>query len=375
MLTARRIGSLALAATLALAAPAFAQDQRSLADVKAELTTLNGQIQQLRDELVRTGAAGGLPGQAATALTRLDQLEAELRFLTDRVDVLTNDVIRITDDASNRVVKQAVARAVHGRAGWDRRRRAQPRDARSCDRPQRSPARSGRRGLSADRDPRTCGDRDRHRRRRARAVPGGPPAAPRRHRGLAPVAGADRRQRGCRRGRDPARGAVREPGRRPHRRAGQLAARGGRARRPRDRVRSPVAVPGFERRPGAAPLGGRPTRPRPAAAAPPASDSPRRRRFADLPWARRGRASWSVSARPARLVEAPPESAVRSRSIRVPSAAGARRSDASTRRRRAARTRATIRLDSAAARCHHQRPSRRGGLQRRVRHGGLQRDT
>ena len=105
--TARRMGTLVLAAALALAAaqtaPALAQDRRTLADVKAELTVLNGQIQQLRDELVRTGAAGGLPGQAATALTRLDQLEAELRFLTDRVDVLTNDVIRITDDASNRV--------------------------------------------------------------------------------------------------------------------------------------------------------------------------------------------------------------------------------------------------------------------------------
>ena len=131
---------------------------------------------------------------------------------------------RLTDHA----VKQAVAGPVHGRAGWNRRRRAQPRDPRSGDRPQRAPARSGRRGLSADRDPRTCGDRDRHRRRRARAVPGGSPAAPRRHRGLTPVAGADRRQRGCRRGRDPARSAVREPGRRPHRRAGQLAARGGR---------------------------------------------------------------------------------------------------------------------------------------------------
>ena len=39
----------------------------------------------------------------ATALTRLDQLEAELRRLTDRVDVLTNDVRRIVDDATNRV--------------------------------------------------------------------------------------------------------------------------------------------------------------------------------------------------------------------------------------------------------------------------------
>ena len=58
----------------------------------AELDVLDGQIEQLRDELVRSGAGGGLPTDPATALTRLDQLEAELRRLTDRVDVLTNDV-------------------------------------------------------------------------------------------------------------------------------------------------------------------------------------------------------------------------------------------------------------------------------------------
>ena len=52
---------------------------------------------------MRSGAVGGLPTDPATALTRLDQLEAELRRLTDRVDVLTNDVTRITADATNHV--------------------------------------------------------------------------------------------------------------------------------------------------------------------------------------------------------------------------------------------------------------------------------
>lgn len=99
-----RMFALVLAGVLTLAAPAFAQGgKQSLADIKAELTTLSGQIEQLRNELVRTGASGGLPTEAASALTRVDQLEAELRRLTDKVDVLTNDVIRITADASNRV--------------------------------------------------------------------------------------------------------------------------------------------------------------------------------------------------------------------------------------------------------------------------------
>lgn len=96
----RALGVVALAAALALSAPAGAQ---TLADIKAELTVLNGQVEQLRNELVRSGSTGGLPVDPASALTRLDQLEAELRRLTDRVDVLTNDVIRITEDASNRV--------------------------------------------------------------------------------------------------------------------------------------------------------------------------------------------------------------------------------------------------------------------------------
>lgn len=76
---------------------------QTVADIRAELRVLDGQIQQLRDELVQRGAAGGLPTDPATALTRLDQLEAELRRLTDRVEVLTNDIGRIVEDASNRV--------------------------------------------------------------------------------------------------------------------------------------------------------------------------------------------------------------------------------------------------------------------------------
>lgn len=95
-------------ATFATAAMIFAlagagHAQTTIADVKAELGVLDSQIEQLRNEIVRTGAARGLPTDPATALTRLDQLQAELRSLTDRVDVLSNDVRRIVDDASNRI--------------------------------------------------------------------------------------------------------------------------------------------------------------------------------------------------------------------------------------------------------------------------------
>lgn len=93
------IGALMLAWGLAL--PGHAAE--SVADVKAQLTVLNDQIGQLREELVRRGSASGLPAEPASALTRLDQLEAELKRLTDRVDVLSNDIQRIVADASNRV--------------------------------------------------------------------------------------------------------------------------------------------------------------------------------------------------------------------------------------------------------------------------------
>ena len=90
-----RLTLLAVCATIAIAVAGPAPAAESVADIRAELDILNGQIQQIRDELVRTGPARGLPSQPASALTRLDQLEAELRGLTDRVDVLTNDIDRI----------------------------------------------------------------------------------------------------------------------------------------------------------------------------------------------------------------------------------------------------------------------------------------
>jgi tol-pal system protein YbgF len=92
-----------LALALAAAAVPAAAQQSSLADVKAELSLLDDQIEQLRAQLVKQGPTRGLPSAPATALTRLDQLEAELRALTDRVDVLTNDVRRIVADATNHV--------------------------------------------------------------------------------------------------------------------------------------------------------------------------------------------------------------------------------------------------------------------------------
>lgn len=90
------------AAALAQSQPASPAGQPTLGDVRADLDVLNRQIAELRAALVASGPGRGLPTASATALTRLDQLEAELRRLTNRVEVLTNDVQRIVGDASNR---------------------------------------------------------------------------------------------------------------------------------------------------------------------------------------------------------------------------------------------------------------------------------
>jgi tol-pal system protein YbgF len=98
-----RILCIALVSGLLGLGPAQAQSGRTVADLRAELSVLSAQVQQLRDQLVQRGAAGGLPGNPADALTRLDQLEVELRRVTDRVEVLTNDLNRIVEEASNKV--------------------------------------------------------------------------------------------------------------------------------------------------------------------------------------------------------------------------------------------------------------------------------
>jgi tol-pal system protein YbgF len=98
-----RILCIAAAVGLLGLGPAQAQSGQTVADLRAELSVLSAQVQQLRDQLVQRGAAGGLPGNPADALARLDQLELELRRVTDRVEVLTNDLNRIIEDASNKV--------------------------------------------------------------------------------------------------------------------------------------------------------------------------------------------------------------------------------------------------------------------------------
>ena len=86
------------------AAPVFAQDRaQSLADIRAELGALAADIQLLRSELVGGGAGGLQAAGGATALARMDAMEAELVRLTSRTEELQNSLHRIVADGTNRI--------------------------------------------------------------------------------------------------------------------------------------------------------------------------------------------------------------------------------------------------------------------------------
>ena len=89
---------------LAMAIPAgmaFAQDQ-TLADIRAELTVLYGDVNGLRQELIASGQASqGAVG--STPLDRLNTIEAELTRLTSKAEELEFRITRITRDGTNRI--------------------------------------------------------------------------------------------------------------------------------------------------------------------------------------------------------------------------------------------------------------------------------
>lgn len=97
-----RLPGLALC-VFALAAPfAGAAGAQSLADIRSELSQLASMLQSLKSELVSSGtglqAAGG-----ATALDRMNTMEAELSRLTSQTEELQNRIDRVVSDGTNRV--------------------------------------------------------------------------------------------------------------------------------------------------------------------------------------------------------------------------------------------------------------------------------
>ena len=98
----RRALLLIAVAALPFAAPALAQDRaETLADIRQELVVLKSEIDRLRVELSTTGAPGvQLP---ASALERIDALEAELRRLAAQTEAVSGRLEAVVRDGTNRI--------------------------------------------------------------------------------------------------------------------------------------------------------------------------------------------------------------------------------------------------------------------------------
>jgi tol-pal system protein YbgF len=94
---------LVLAVLLLLPGLALAQDRtQTLADIKAEIGMLKGELDALRGELATTGAAQG-SGATGPALQRLDTIEAALTALTAKTEAVENRLNRVVTDGTNRI--------------------------------------------------------------------------------------------------------------------------------------------------------------------------------------------------------------------------------------------------------------------------------
>ncbi|NBD28846.1 MAG: tetratricopeptide repeat protein [Alphaproteobacteria bacterium] len=89
--------------SLALSGSAGAQEDATLADIRAELSALYADLQSLREELTASGQGtqGGVAG--ATPLDRLNAIEAELTRLTAKTELLEFRIDRVVSDGTNRV--------------------------------------------------------------------------------------------------------------------------------------------------------------------------------------------------------------------------------------------------------------------------------
>ncbi|WP_198671074.1 tol-pal system protein YbgF [Oceanibium sediminis] len=103
-----KLRHLTLICGLALAGlPALAQtqapDAQTLADIRIEIGTLKAEIESLRNELVAGDPAVTGVTNTAPVLTRVDQIEEELRRLTGQAEELRFRIDKIVQDGTNRI--------------------------------------------------------------------------------------------------------------------------------------------------------------------------------------------------------------------------------------------------------------------------------
>ncbi|MBS0563952.1 MAG: tol-pal system protein YbgF [Proteobacteria bacterium] len=93
-----------LAAALSAAGAAWGADKtQTLADIRKEVDQLAAQLQSLKSELVSGGAAAMQAAGGASALDRMNTMEAELERLTSDTEKLQIRVEKVVADGTNRV--------------------------------------------------------------------------------------------------------------------------------------------------------------------------------------------------------------------------------------------------------------------------------
>jgi tol-pal system protein YbgF len=99
------VRSFLVAALLAaVSLPAHGQEKvQTLADIRVELAALAGELQALKSELLSGGQAAMQAAGGASALDRMNAMEAELSRLTSATEALQNRVNRVVTDGTNRV--------------------------------------------------------------------------------------------------------------------------------------------------------------------------------------------------------------------------------------------------------------------------------
>lgn len=83
-------------------APAAAQNEETLADIRQELSVLYVEIQRLKREMSTTGASGELTA-GGTLIDRVNAIESELTRLTSKTEELEFRIDLVVRDGSNRI--------------------------------------------------------------------------------------------------------------------------------------------------------------------------------------------------------------------------------------------------------------------------------
>ncbi len=91
-----------LVLAVALAGPAMAQNM-TLEDIRADITILSQQLEDLRAELSTTGSTNLTAREAASARVQIDGISADLRAALGRVQALEIKVQKVIDDGTLRI--------------------------------------------------------------------------------------------------------------------------------------------------------------------------------------------------------------------------------------------------------------------------------